>query len=897
MGIGQVFDAYNRAEKPIVTLLNPDGTELYSLDAAINLTLSDTLGELKEATFEFPKYDNGVEFEAYDYLISKRRVDIGQDIYIIEGVPSESLDGLSLRKKVKLSGKAFELKYRKLTNFSGTYPFWNPASPSTSLMGKIMQYLPGWTFSPSFSDTETFNKVRTYNVSDTNIYNFLVNEVATAIEITFIFSSTTIGGNVIDIRRKTVNNPTDIYISFENLLKTAEIKELSDEITTSLLVYGAGDLDIRSVNPLGTVKIYDFTYFKTLEWMGEDLIEAITAWENKIALNQVAYANLLTLLKNKNISLTTKQGELSTLNAEYLAIEGVQKARIEAGLSYADINGQLSDKQSQINSKESEIAILQSEIGTTTNQLQAINNLLALETNFDTEQLEQLSGYIIENTYQNDNFIQTDSMTPEEIQEESQKLYDQAKSILSDISVPKYEFDVNMVNFVMLPEYTVFADQFDLGDTISVELETGRIVQPKTLSYSFNYDKPDEFKIIFSDKMKLATPGYVYTDIMNKALKAGNEVKFRQTGWDEFKTFFKADVQSLIDNPVDAGENPVVTKDEEVKVYENGIKGKRKTVSGYNANQMWIQSNTLALTTDEWATSKLGVGEVEKEGETYYGIIADSLVGTINVSNSLNITTENNNFSFSGDTIIMKNPDITVENDVAKLEINDEKIISVGKLNSGGVPEAKYQELIQFTTNVLAADLLYEPLFPGAVFTWGATSGFGGTPGWTITNPTGGSVGGNLFKIFPSPVLGTAGNKFSMWIYQDFLSVGPTPALRNPDGSTVLEAPGDNNPVGSWFKIERGPGTDIRSGVGYRIAIPAGASMKFSQFYYEVGPYSDYSRQLYVDEVGDVNFGGKLNLTDADCVTSTPYGNGLTQVVNISGTTLKFYKGILYEVS
>ena len=71
---------------------------------------------------------------------------------------------------------------------------------------------------------------------------------------------------------------------------------------------------------------------------------------------------------------------------------------------------------------------------------------LKLENNFTESELKELTAFTFENTYQNENIIQTDSMTAVEKQEVQLELYEQAKNVLGRVSQPRYEINVDLVN-------------------------------------------------------------------------------------------------------------------------------------------------------------------------------------------------------------------------------------------------------------------------------------------------------------------------------------------------------------------------------------------------------------------------------------------------------------------
>ena len=81
---------------------------------------------------------------------------------------------------------------------------------------------------------------------------------------------------------------TDVFVTFENLAQEIQVSYDSDEIKTQLTVtYGDG-LDIREAN-LGIPYLTDLSYYYTVEWMGQDLYDAYTAYMQKSQNSQTEY--------------------------------------------------------------------------------------------------------------------------------------------------------------------------------------------------------------------------------------------------------------------------------------------------------------------------------------------------------------------------------------------------------------------------------------------------------------------------------------------------------------------------------------------------------------------------------------------------------------------------------
>lgn len=140
---------------------------------------------------------------------------------------------------------------------------------------------------PIEQDKKNYNLYtnRTFDIDDSTIYDFLINDVQKSFNcfITFDIENKLINAYSVN-NESYIRRPTDLFLSYDNLIKSSEFTELTDEIATSLYCYGGGGLSIYEINPLGSKVIYDFSYFKTKDWMTDHLISGINKWEEKIQL-------------------------------------------------------------------------------------------------------------------------------------------------------------------------------------------------------------------------------------------------------------------------------------------------------------------------------------------------------------------------------------------------------------------------------------------------------------------------------------------------------------------------------------------------------------------------------------------------------------------------------------
>ena len=81
---------------------------------------------------------------------------------------------------------------------------------------------------------------------------------------------------------------TNVFITYENLAKEMNVSYNADDIKTQLTVTYGDDLDIREIN-MGLPYITDLSYYYTVDWMGQELYDAYTAYLKKTQSSQTEY--------------------------------------------------------------------------------------------------------------------------------------------------------------------------------------------------------------------------------------------------------------------------------------------------------------------------------------------------------------------------------------------------------------------------------------------------------------------------------------------------------------------------------------------------------------------------------------------------------------------------------
>jgi len=751
------FDFHGIAETPTFVLCNPNKEQLYALGSIFDKKYCPRYNALSEISFTAPSktfvspitgeilgfQENAfqttafqvadvvsTDCEYYDYLVTKRIIFLPDIGYFMITEVDEFNDGITNLKTVVAQSLEVQLTFKKLSNFSGTYQFYDLISPEDTLLNTILTYLPGWSIGTV--DAELMTLYRNFDISDSTIYAFLVNDASEAFQAVFDFNYLTQEINAYTVSGAT--SSTDIYMSFDNLLEEVNITEISDELVTALNVYGGGDLSINQVNPLGNDVLYDFSYFKSTAWMTQSLLTDIENWEIVVDNNQTGYANLLTDLLDYNETLITEESDLTDLQGELSALEAVKSAQIQQGLSLTAINVLIVAKEAEITVQEALITTTSGSITTTTTSLESINTLCSFDSNFSGSQLTELSNFTFGSTYQNDNFIQTDLMTNAEIQAEAQELYDQALEVLAKVSQPRYEFQVNAVNFTMLSEFQTFIDQLSLGAIITLELDTGTYIYPVLLGMDINYEDPSDFSLIFSNRLRLDDSSFQFSDLFEQTVSSSINTSFNSEQWGSWNTNYKDDVSTFIDSALDTATNNVVSgSSQNVLIDSNGIRVRQMLDGGtYDPKQIWMNNGIIAFTQDNWDTSSLALGQISTVTGSAWGLVANVIVGNMIASNDLLITNEDSTFSVdgSGATLTNATMTLTTTNGNTKILLDPTNGIKVQSLVDASWVDKFYADS--------AGNVIFKGQLSGATGTFsGALSAATGTFAGSLSAATG----------------------------------------------------------------------------------------------------------------------------------------------------------------
>lgn len=402
------FASVDLREPPVLILKNANGTPLGVLGNARNVSIDIKYNETSMLEFELPEYVDGIKTPFYELVNGMSLVElqgIGQ-FTVVD--PSETDDGLVRRKACKAYSLEYELTYKTITIPEGTYNFWNPLGTGESVLSMILERLPSWSVGDI--DQKLIGKYRTFEINNENIYNVIKSTLQESYQCIIDFDTYERKINARAVLSEPATEP--VFLSTQNLAKQIEVTEQSENIVTRLDVNGAEGVTIRDVNPTGTNKLIDLSYFMNTGNFPQTLIDKYNAWEaacdeyrETYYQDSIAYSLAVAREVAERAALVDLQGELTSIeNIQAVAIEGIAQG-IAAQDDLDEANAQLAEKQEEVDAKQADVDAAAQDAAELLEEMKTITQQCSFETQFTTDELKMLDKYLIDGDISDSSFV------------------------------------------------------------------------------------------------------------------------------------------------------------------------------------------------------------------------------------------------------------------------------------------------------------------------------------------------------------------------------------------------------------------------------------------------------------------------------------------------------------
>ena len=336
----------------------------------------------------------------------------------------------------------------------------------------------------------------------------------------------------------------------------------------------------------------------------------------------------------------------------------------EETAQYKDVYYWLNAYSAEYDKLEAEIEENESDIDDVTEQMTEISSKLNLQ-NYMSEYpglYEELRHYWREGDYEDEYLAVLDSTTLAEELDLAEELMAAGEKELSRVCQPRFSFVVTAANFLGLREFQQFSYELQIGRVVTIEKNENTFFYPALTEITFNLDDMSSFDLTFSNAYKLSDWGFTFADLITEA---SNTARTVSANWTELTSYSKdkGTIDSLLYNPLDktlrmAQSNMV---NQEFVIDTTGILGRKRVDDGgqvFEQEQVRMLNNLIVFTDDGWQTAKTALGKIiyneDGQDKTAYGLLAEVVVGSLIMGNTMKIINESESIVMDADGITIK---------------------------------------------------------------------------------------------------------------------------------------------------------------------------------------------------------------------------------------------------
>ncbi len=379
-----------------------------------------------------------------------------------------------------------------------------------------------------------------------------------------------------------------------------------------------------------------------------------------------------------------KKYGLVRLQSFHDACQACLDIMIEQGISSSESNlynslylpywNRLSWIEDEIKVRESEISIVETLRNIIEKKQLEIQKKLELKLYLGDELWKELMSYRREDTYNNSNYI-SDGLSNADIYRNANDFIEVANKELYKSSTQQHSITASLKNLLFMKEFEPIVDSFETGNWIRIKTD-GKLYRLRLIEYEIDFENPENIAVTFSDVTKIQGG---YSDIESIL----NQASSMATSYDYVARQSKAgkSAREIVDGWVDRGLALTTQKiindadNQSITMDSNGLLCKEydSITDTFDANQVKIINKGLYVTNDNWKTAKAGIGAftytdpVSKKVVSSYGVIADTIVGKIILSENVGIYNSGNSVQIDKDGFVITFPSSNIPDNIFKI--------------------------------------------------------------------------------------------------------------------------------------------------------------------------------------------------------------------------------------
>lgn len=272
----------------------------------------------------------------------------------------------------------------------------------------------------------------------------------------------------------------------------------------------------------------------------------------------------------------------------------------------------------------------------------------------------EFAAYRREDVYQNDNYI-SDGLSNSELFANALEFIKTAEYEIYKSATQQHSITATLKNLLMMEEFQPIVDDFSVGSWIHVMIDD-IVYKLRLIYYSIDFDNPETLSVEFSD-VQACIDGFTDTrSILSQAesMASSYGTVTRQANKGSKS---KEQLQDWVDKGLALTNLKIISNvdNQNVSWDEHGFLCREYDEFNdvYSDKQLKIINKGLYLTDDGWLTAKAGIGNftmwnpMTGQVDDMYGVIADTIVGNIILSEKVGIYNTQNSIVMDENGFVM----------------------------------------------------------------------------------------------------------------------------------------------------------------------------------------------------------------------------------------------------
>lgn len=698
-------DFLNNLERPIIYIAKKDKTFLGTVSIYDDLSLTFNLNAFQTASFKIFRDINGKRQKHYDDFQEDRLIMI-QGIGWYKIHVETKIDDTGISKSITANSLESTLCNKRLVDFQVNSDdfedekyartiFYNPTDLNKSLLHRVLNVAPNWYV--GHVDQSIANKQRTFDIDDSDVYSFLINDVSEAFNCLFIFDTFNMTVNAYDLDN--YGDDTNIFVSMDNLAQSMEETIDENSIITCYRVVGGDNVEVAEINPNGTNKIYNFEYY--LPEMEENIRNKVIAYNKKYQSLKVSYQSTTDKMRQQldviqelytrnpesadstdwNLyglyMLQDRRDSYKNIDEVYCA-QGMNKPDSLNYNLYVKNKDLLDSVQTELNKRQTEVDNAETTYNSIKAEMTSLQEQLDMDKWFTKNEWRSLDSYVVEETYSNDNYSIADNTTDVELFDIEKQLYDVAWKDLSKKCRPQYQYKSTLSNVLTIPQFKGFLKYFQLGNFIRMATDYDTIVKLRLISFTVDYNDTSKIDVTFSDAIRAHGVCNDVASIISQANSAAMSFQFNKDQYD--KSVNQSNfVEEMRKYGLDVANIPV--KNQHQSWDETGMWFRQwnEQKNDFDPEQIKIINNQIVFSDDGFQSAKMAIGKIpiDKNGNTVYAVNAEAILGKLFLGEYLTLQNNSGTYKFDDAGFIASSG----KNSIMIQPNNDSELFSIYKGN------------------------------------------------------------------------------------------------------------------------------------------------------------------------------------------------------------------------